>query len=144
VVNTIWVIIPTVALYLIFRNFIYPYLSERNKLLDKKNKNDLYKLYSTLDPKLMEEEIENYINGYIERYYLYNIATRDNNYINSDDIEDMKIRIIEHITINISELYIFYIKCLENVEDETDLISFIKSKVEVAIIDFVVAHNRTT
>ena len=142
--NTVWILIPTITLYLIFRNHISQYLKERNKILTIKNKNELYKLYSSLDPKLMGDEIDNFIKGYVEQYYLYNIAIRENHYINAEDTETMKMRVIESVTVNISELYLFYSKCLTNIENDEDLISFIKSRTESIIIDFVVSHNKPT
>jgi hypothetical protein len=144
VFESIWLVVSLIVIYLIFRNIIKPYLTEKNRLLDIHYKNELYTLYASLSPEEIEKEIDKYILSYIENYYLYNIATRESKYINSNDIEDMKIKIISAVSIDLPDLYLFYIKCLKNISDDEDLISYIKSRTEICIMNFAVENNRTS
>ena len=144
VFESIWLVVSLIVIYLIFRNIIKPYLTEKNRLLDIHYKNELYTLYASLSPEEIEKEIDKYILSYIENYYLYNIATRESKYVNSNDIEDMKIKIISAVSIDLPDLYLFYIKCLKNISDDEDLISYIKSRTEICIMNFAVENNRTS
>ena len=123
---------------------VYPNLKRYMDLKDRKTKNELFNLYSNIDPDSVQQTIDNLIDGKIQEYILYRIRIRENQYINSKDSENMIATITESIYIELSELYLFYIKLLVNVETDEDVLSFINSRVKYRAILFISDNNKIT
>ena len=125
---------------------VYYYLiiiiDKKNKLKEMEIKNNQYSLFSNLEPKLIEEEIDNLIDKYINIYYINYMIPNNIDYLRKDYIEKMVKELTKQIIMDISELYIFYIKCLVSIKSDQDLLTYIHKKVKEHVLTFVTDYNK--
>lgn len=117
-------------------------IEKRNKLEELKIKNEQYSLFMKMDPKLIENEIDELVKKYLNEYYLNNIFSNNIDFIRRDQIDLMVRELTKNITSEISELYLFYIKCLTNIGNDDDLLKYIYKKVKEHVLDFVTEYNK--
>ena len=77
----------------------------------------------------------------MNRYITYKFIANKVIYIKQDDIEKMVSDTTKLIMIEISELYIYYIKLLRSIDNNEDLIQYIYSRVSTITIDTVANYN---
>lgn len=125
---------------------VYYYLiiiiDKKNKLKEMEIKNNQYSLFVNLDPKLIEEEIDNLIDKYINIYYINYMIPNNIDYLRKDYIEKMVKELTKQIIMDISELYVFYIKCLVSIKSDQDLLTYIHKKVKEHVLTFVTDYNK--
>lgn len=125
---------------------VYYYLiiiiDKKNKLKEMEIKNNQYSLFSNLEPKLIEEEIDNLIDKYINIYYINYMIPNNIDYLRKDYIEKMVKELTKQIIMDISELYVFYIKCLVSIKSDQDLLTYIHKKVKEHVLTFVTDYNK--
>jgi hypothetical protein len=63
------------------------------------------------------------------------------NFIRSDEANIMSREITKLVMIDISDLYIFYIKMIESISDDDDLIAYINRRVKRIVIEEVSHYN---
>lgn len=127
-----------------FLQFILkPYLNTKNELRDKEIKNKRDELYMNMDTELVEKEIDNMIEKEMNQYVLINFISQNIIYIRQPEIEKMIIRLTNEICGKISGLYIFYIRVLVNIDNEDELRSFVKGKVQEHVLKFTIDYNKT-
>lgn len=98
-------------------------------------------VFSALDPKLIKDEIDNLITDYMNDYMLKNIIAEDIQYIDNNLCNDM-IRIVTfNIVKDISEMYIWYIKCIYSVNDDEKLIEIINKLVRDKALEKIIDFN---
>lgn len=124
-----------------FKN-ISRYLNNKNILEEMQIKNKQYELFMHMDPKLAEEEIDNLIKKYINEYVLSNFIVNKINYIKKPQVDQMIKTLDKVLILEISELYIFYIKTLTNIRNEDDLLNYIDKKVKEHVLEFVTEFNK--
>lgn len=111
----------------------------------EKQKKDI-SIYFNLDPEQMIEEIDKLIDRNIEQY-TFNEKFYSDNYLSDTDIDAMSKDISRNIILNLSDLYIEYIRCLikipedENPIENENLIRFIATRVNYKVLDFVEKYN---
>ena len=120
------------------------YLEPKNKLEEMKIKNEKYNLFSVLSIESINQYIDEYFERYIQRYISMKFIVRKIEYIKEEDCEIMVRDITKVIALEISELYIFYIKMICNISNDEDLLKFINSKVKSIAVDQVSAFNSST
>jgi hypothetical protein len=130
------------AILLIIHFDIVPLMEEKNEIRDNELKNDLYKLYTQLDPDIIHQNIDNLIDKEIAKYMVINIRTRESHYMNSQDIDTMVKNVSANIYLNLSDMYITFIKLVYNVNSADDLIIFINDAVKMRAIDVVTENNK--
>lgn len=130
------------AILLIIHFDIVPLMEEKNEIRDNELKNDLYKLYTQLDPDIIHQNIDNLIDKEIAKYMVINIRTRESQYMNSQDIDTMVKNVSANIYLNLSDMYITFIKLVYNVNNTDDLIIFINDAVKMRAIDVVTENNK--
>lgn len=130
--------------YLFYLLVIKDNIKARNELKRKEIENAKMDLMMKLDPNLAEEEINKYIKGYLDQYMLSHFIINKIQYIKANEIEKMIRDLDKEIIIDISELYISYIKILINVNDDQDIIRFINKKVKENVLAVVTEYNRPT
>ena len=137
-----------IPLVLIWIGFYIPLFIILNKYIKireiRKNKeitNKTYELYSKLDPKLMDSELDEWIKKYINRYMIKNFIVQNIDYIKKDQIDEMVRDITKELMIDISDLYLFYIKLLVNIQNDDDLLQFIYYKASDRILEVVTEYN---
>ena len=123
-------------------NKIFLYLDRKNELKELEIKNNQFNLYLSMDPKLAEEEIDNLVEKYLDEYVLNKILINNIDFIRKDQIEEMVKCLDKNIMLEISELYIFYIKTLVNIKDQDDLLKYINKKVKEHVLTFVTQFNK--
>ena len=120
------------------------YLEPKNKLEEMKIKNDKYNLFSTLSIEAINQYLDDYFEGYIQKYISMRFMVRKITYIKEEACETMVRDITKVIAFEISELYIFYIKMVYNISTDEDLLKFINSKVKIVAVEQVSAYNSST
>ena len=118
------------------------YMEEKNKLKKIELENNKYDLFMRMDPKLAEKEIEDMIKKKVQEYAFTNFIMKRISYVMDPQINEMIKYLDKQIILEISEMYIFYIKIIANIEDETDLLNFINKKVQEQVLDFVTDFNK--
>ena len=93
------------------------YLEPKNKLEEMKIKNDKYNLFSTLSIEAINQYLDEYFERYIQNYISMKFLVRKITYIKEEDCETMVRDITKVIALEISELYIFYIKMIYHLWD---------------------------
>lgn len=133
-------------LALIFIFYIFIRIEKQGKkYLDLKRidfENDKMELLLKIEPKNAEKEIDEYIKNKLNEYIVKNILINKIEFIRKEQIDKMVRELDKEIILNISELYIFYIKLLTNIKDENDLLIFIDSKVKDHVLQFVTEYNK--
>lgn len=129
------------SIFFAFR--LYKFIT--TKYIEIKNKaveNEKLKLYSTIDPKLVKQELINLIRDYTARYVTKNIMVNQINYIKNDQMEDMVKSIVKEVVLDMSDLYLSYCKLLYNVNDEDDLLKVIYYLTVDVVLDVVTHFNK--
>lgn len=121
---------------------LFTYLG--NKEIIKNKEIDLKKmqLYSSLDPKLLNNELDEWIKKYINKYIIKNFLVHDIQFIKKDEIDEMIKNITKIAMLDMSDMYLFYVKLLINIEDENNVLSFIYDKVSDLVLDVVTEFNK--
>lgn len=120
---------------------IKPYINEKNRIREIESKNKTYELFANIDPESVQKELDTYFERYVNRYITYKFIANKVIYIKQDDIEKMVSDTTKLIMIEISELYIYYIKLLRSIDNNEDLIQYIYSRVSTITIDTVANYN---
>lgn len=136
-------VILILVLFLIFVKVI-PLYKKKVELSEREIKNDLYRIYMSIDPDVVQQTIDSMIDQKIQEYILYRIRTRDAQFISSKDSDNIVSTVTESIYIELSELYLFYIKLMRNIETDDDLLSYINNRVKYRAILIISENNKTT
>ena len=120
---------------------VKPYMYEKNRIREIESKNKAYELFASIDPEAVQKELDTYFERYVNRYITYKFIANKVIYIKQDDIEKMVSDTTKLIMIEISELYIYYIKLLRSIDNNEDLIQYIYSRVSTITIDTVANYN---
>lgn len=135
----ILLVLSLVILSLIWR----PVINRLLDLKDKKIKISKYELYNKVNIEVVNNEIDAYIQRYIDRYILYKFIANKIIYIKQEDTNAMIKDITTNIALDISDLYLYYISLVYSYDTDEELITFIKSKVTNATIEYVTNYNAT-
>lgn len=120
---------------------VKPYMNEKNRIREIESKNKTYELFASIDTEAVQKELDTYFERYVNRYITYKFIANKVIYIKQDDIEKMVSDTTKLIMIEISELYIYYIKLLRSIDNNEDLIQYIYSRVSTITIDTVANYN---
>ena len=135
----ILLVLSLIILSLIWR----PIINRALDLQDKKIKVEKYELYNKVNIEAVNNEIDAYIQSYIDRYILYKFIANKIIYIKQEDTNAMIKDVTTNIAIDISDLYLYYISLVYSYDTDEELITFIKSKVTNAAIEYVTNYNAT-
>lgn len=117
------------------------YLIPKNENKSMELKNEKYNLFASINTESVNANITEYFTNHIQKYIAYKFMSKKINYIREDDIEIMIKDITKLIYIEISELYIFYIKMIYSVNNDDDLLKYINLKVKEISIDLITNYN---
>lgn len=144
-INGIYALIITViiVLYLVWATIYITkkYLIPKNDNRQMELKNQKYNLLSTLSVESINNALTEYFTNYLQKYIAYKFMARKINYINEENVELMIKDITKLIYLEISELYIFYIRMIYSINEDEDLLKYINSKVKEIAIDLVTNYN---
>lgn len=122
-------------------NGIMKHLEENRNLKRLEIENKKVELQMRMDPKLAEKEVEDLVKNYVSQYGFANFISKQIPFIRDQQVNEMIRYLDKQIMLEISELYIFYIKCITNIEDENDLLIFVDRKVKDQVLEFVTNFN---
>lgn len=122
-------------------NGIMKHLEENRNLKRLEIENKKVELQMRMDPKLAEKEVEDLVKNYVSQYGFVNFISKQIPFIRDQQVNEMIRYLDKQIMLEISELYIFYIKCITNIEDENDLLIFVDRKVKDQVLEFVTNFN---
>lgn len=122
-------------------NGIMKHLEENRNLRRLEIENKKVELQMRMDPKLAEKEVEDLVKNYVSQYGFVNFVSKQIPFIRDQQVNEMIRYLDKQIMLEISELYIFYIKCITNIEDENDLLIFVDRKVKDQVLEFVTNFN---
>ena len=122
-------------------NGIMKHLEENRNLRRLEIENKKVELQMRMDPKLAEKEVEDLVKNYVSQYGFVNFVSKQIPFIRDQQVNEMIRYLDKQIMLEISELYIFYIKCITNIEDENDLLIFVDKKVKDQVLEFVTNFN---
>ena len=122
----------------IYKFFTTKYIDIKNKQIE----NEKMRLYSTVDPKLVKQELVNYIRDYTARYMTKNIMVNQIDFIKNDQMDEMVRAIIKDVVLNMSDLYLSYCKLLYTINTEEDLLQYIYYLTVDVVLDIVTEFNK--
>lgn len=140
---SVTVILFAASLIIIPLVVIKPYLDKRNEINERNSITDQRKLYMDMNPNEMNETVNEYIEGYIDKYIVYKFISKKVVYINQDAIDEMVRDLTKLIVIDISELYIFYIQMTRNISNDEELITAIHDIIMSISVEKVSSFNGT-
>ena len=126
---------------LVIGNRIIDVIKERNKIDKEEQKNKRDSLFMQVSAEYAQNEIDKYIDGYINRYYANTMNYDNYEYIRSDMQREMLNEITKSIIKEIPQLYLFYISLLINIESEEELAKFVYKNTKARLILFISEHN---
>ena len=133
----------TITLFIILHLYIKPYLDKKNNVLEKREKRKMYQLYSTIDPKLVRNTVMDYIDEYIDRYIMMQFTAQKIIYINNENATKMIKDITTAIIIEITELQLFYMKLIYDIQDDEDLARYVHLLVSRSALEKISLYNTT-
>ena len=132
------------VLLLIAETFLFnfnKYLNKKNQIRELEAKNKNYELLASIDIDNVSSKIDTYIEERVKRYILFNFISKKIIYIKEEESEKMCKRITELVCIELSELYLFYVRLLVNIKSDEDLIKFVNTKVKMIVAENVSNYN---
>jgi hypothetical protein len=117
-------------------------LSRKNNIEENKTKNDLYRIYMDLDLVKAREMIDNLLNEYISRWILVNITSRGDDYIKDQEVDELINYVTSKFILEMSDVHLFYLKCLYNITDDNSLITFIREETKFLVLEFITDFNK--
>lgn len=120
---------------------IKPYLDRKNEIRYMEAIHRRNEIFMNLSPEAMIESVDKYMKSYVNRYILYKFISKKINYIKQEDVDKMIKDITISITSDISELYIFYISMIRDINTDDDLILFINNRIKNICVEEVMNYN---
>ena len=117
-------------------------LKRKNNIEENKTKNDLYRIYMDLDLVKAREMIDNLLNEYISRWIMMNITSKGDNYIKDSEVNELINYVTSKFILEMSDVHLFYLKCLYNITDDNTLILFIREETKFLVLDFITDFNK--
>lgn len=117
------------------------YLNEKNRIRDLEVKNEKYNLFTSISPEIVNSSINEYINTYIQKYITFKFIINKQIYIKDEECAIMVKDVTKLVYMDISELYIFYIKIITNIENDDDLLKFLNRRVKELSIEAISNFN---
>lgn len=128
--------------YIIIIKKLFPYLEEKNKLKSKEISNRKTEIYLSVPLDVVNKELDEYFQRYVNRYIAYKFVANKMTFINNDDTETMIKDLSKLIIIEMSELYLNYIKLVTAINTDEDYIRYIHSRVQNVVIENVSSFNK--
>ena len=118
-------------------------MRRKNDIEDRKAKNDQSRVYMDIDIIKTNEIIDSILNQHIARWVLINITSKGDNYIKDAEVEELIKDVTSKFIIEMSDVHLFYMKCLYNIPDDKMLVIVVREKVKYLVLDFITEFNKT-
>jgi hypothetical protein len=106
--------------------------------------NEKYALFNSINADDVKTRLDKYFEEFVNKYIVYKFMSKKITYIKDAEVEQMVTDLTKLIALDISELYIFYIKLNTSVSTQDDLLVYIKSKVQADVVDAVSSYNKAS
>ena len=124
-------------------NKITKEIIRKHDIESDKTKNDLYRVYMDLDLIKVREIVDNILNEYISRWVMSNITSQGDNYIKDQEVAELINYVTSKFIIEMSDVHLFYVKCLFNISDDDSLIYYIREEVKFLVLEFITDFNKS-
>lgn len=114
-----------IILVLIRQLILLPILKYKENIKNRELKIEESKLYSNIDINEVNALLDKYFDDRAKSYILNNFIKNKISYVNAEQKRAMVRDLTKSTILDISELYIYYIKLLHNLNTDDDLTSFI-------------------
>lgn len=117
------------------------YLIPKNNIKELELKNETYNLFAQISVEKVNEYINNYFEEHVKQYIAMKFVLKRQNYIKESECDILVKDLTKVIYIEISELYLFYIRMIYKINTDEDLLKFINIKVKNIAIDYIASFN---
>lgn len=141
----VFFVVPFISGFIILINTFRKNNDLKSEEIENKKKeieNQKYSLFMQVDLHLAEEAIDELVKTKLEHYVFKKFTINQIDYINEDDTKIMISSITKELVIGLSEVYLFYIKLLTNIQTDEDLIKYINEKVRQHTFNVITDYNR--
>ena len=138
----ITILLAVAAVVVIAFLVVKPYLNKMSSNNEMHIINEKYALFNNIDSDSISEKLDKYFSEYVNRYVIYKFVSKKITYIKDNEVETMVSDLTKFIAVDISELYIFYIKMSTSITDQDSLLLYIKNKVRAEVVDVVSSYNK--
>lgn len=138
----ITILLAVAAIVVIAFLVVKPYLNKMSNNNEMHIINEKYALFNSIDSDSIAEKLDKYFSEYVNRYVIYKFVSKKITYIKDNEVETMVSDLTKFIAVDISELYIFYIKMSTSITDQDSLLLYIKNKVRAEVVDVVSSYNK--
>ena len=138
----ITILLAVAAVVVIAFLVVKPYLNKMSTNNEMHIINEKYALFNSIDSDSIGEKLDKYFSEYVNRYVIYKFVSKKITYIKDNEVETMVSDLTKFIAVDISELYIFYIKMSTSITDQDSLLLYIKNKVRAEVVDVVSSYNK--
>lgn len=114
----------------------------KNDIREMEITNERYRLYTDIDLPRCEEAINEILKFYLDRWVLTNITINGQEYIKSDQVDELIKYIVIKFISEMSDIHLFYIKCITNIDDDESLTRWVRNKTKLIVLDFITEFNQ--
>jgi hypothetical protein len=107
-----------------------------------KVKNEQNRIYMDIDTRRAKEVIDETIKEYINKWILVNITSKSGNYIKDSEVDELINYVTSTIILEMSDVHLFYIKCIANISDDDSLIIFVRNEVKFLVLEVLNEFNK--
>ena len=108
-----------------------------------KMKNEQNRIYMDIDLSKAKEVIDESLKEYINKWILVNITSKSGNYIKDSEVEELIKYTTSTFILEMSDVHLFYIKCLTTVDDNESLIRFVRNETKFLVLDIITEFNKS-
>lgn len=116
-------------------------INKWEKINNRSTETEKFNLFSKINPSSVNEEIEKWIKEYMNTYIFKNIISQGTTYIKSEEADALVKNVTRGLLIEMSDMYLFYIKLLVNLNDDDSLVEYMYRKVSKLAINFITEFN---
>ena len=107
-----------------------------------KVKNEQNRIYMDIDTRRAKEVIDETIKEYINKWILVNITSKSGNYIKDSEVDELINYVTSTFILEMSDVHLFYIKCIVNISDDDSLIIFVRNEVKFLVLEVLNEFNK--
>ena len=139
------IIFSTIAVFLpltIISLSISKNLNNIVEIESNKVKNEQNRIYMDIDTRRAKEVIDETIKEYINKWILVNITSKSGNYIKDSEVDELINYVTSTFILEMSDVHLFYIKCIVNISDDDSLIVFVRNEVKFLVLEVLNEFNK--
>lgn len=139
------IIFSTIAVFLPLTIISLSISKNLNNIIEiesNKVKNEQNRIYMDIDTRRAKEVIDETIKEYINKWILVNITSKSGNYIKDSEVNELINYVTSNFILEMSDVHLFYIKCIVNISDDDSLIVFVRNEVKFLVLEVLNEFNK--